>query len=98
MERKGLAESTEVKKPGEFATSSIQSFRQKMMEEEREEMAGVTKTTQEVVPPQTTAAANTGVQTGGLSFFQKLKTTGQEEAKSKLSMGFKRLPIWYKPK
>ena len=73
QERKGLVESSEVKKPGEFATSSVLNFRQKMMEEEREEMeAGKKPPTQEVVPPQTQTAAtgNAGIQIGGgMSFF-----------------------------
>jgi hypothetical protein len=71
-----------------------------MMEEEKEEMEASKKPpAQEEAPTQTQATANGGVNVGGvqigggMSFFQKLKTTGQEEAKNKLSMGFKRLPI-----
>ena len=95
-ERKGLAQQAEEEKKGDFALSTVNTFREKMLREEK-----VSHSQERDVQPNHPNPAHGEnpqklgmVVPGGTQFFQKLKNTSEEEVKNKLRSNFRGLPIW----
>jgi len=82
LKAKGVFDQPEEKKTGGFQNTSIAKFRESVMHEERQNTHSVGRKDEE--PPKKPEAPVPG----GLSFFNKLKKTTEEDAKQKLKSKF----------